>query len=99
MDDCKSFDIKLIDGRYFRNVVICDEDGVLEDKAYILDCGYRNDEGEYLVHESKSAVEQNKHHYEDEEVHSNHEWRTELTEYIARKLKYGHGLEDKDYLI
>lgn len=53
---------------------------------------------EYLVHESKSAVEQNKHHYEDEEVHSNHEWRTELTEYIARKLKYGHGLEDKDYV-
>ena len=56
MNDEKAFDIKLKDGRYLRNVIPCDEDGVLEDKAYILDCGYRNDEGElvndkiYLYH-------------------------------------------------
>ena len=48
MNDCKSFDIKLKDGRYFRNVTPCNEIGLLEDKAEILDCCYTNDEGELV---------------------------------------------------
>ena len=56
MNDEKAFDIKLKDGRYFKNVVPCDEDSALKDKEYILDSGYRDEEGEivndkiYLYH-------------------------------------------------
>lgn len=52
----KAFDIKLKDGCYFKNLTPCDKDSVLKDKAHILDCGYRDDNGEitndkiYLYH-------------------------------------------------
>ena len=48
MDDCKAFDIKLTDGRYFRNVTPCDEDGVLQTKMDILDCVCINDNDEII---------------------------------------------------
>lgn len=48
MDKDKAFDIKLKDGRYFKNVIPCDETGVLQTKMDILDCVCINDNGEII---------------------------------------------------
>ena len=45
-EDFKSFDIKLIDGKYFKNVLVCSEDNLEDSKEEILDNQYTNEKGE-----------------------------------------------------
>ena len=39
-EEFRSFDIKLIDGKYFKNVLVCSEDNLEDSKEEILDNQY-----------------------------------------------------------
>jgi hypothetical protein len=43
-----SFGIKLKDGRYFTNVIVCDEFGLEDSTETILDNQYTNDDGKVV---------------------------------------------------
>lgn len=47
---------------------------------------------EYLTHESEKQQKLGKHRYEDEKVKANFDWRAELDNRAANKLKYGRDL-------
>ena len=53
---------------------------------------------EYLTHESFKQQELGKHRYDNEEVHSNFEWREKLDRRNENKAKYGKDLSDKDQM-
>ena len=44
----RSFDVKLTDGRYFKNVLICNDCGVDENIEEILDNQYTDENGEVI---------------------------------------------------
>lgn len=50
----------------------------------------------YLTHEENKQRELGKHRYDDKEVKSNFDWRSELDKRLERKLKYGRDLSEKD---
>lgn len=60
-EDFKTFDIKLTDGKYFKNIKIASDDNLLEDKEEILDYQYTNDAG------SSVNMEMQIYHKDDEE--------------------------------
>ena len=47
-EDFRSFDIKLTDGRYFKNVLVCSDGGVEDSKEEILDNQYTDSKGNII---------------------------------------------------
>lgn len=60
-EDFKTFDIKLTDGRYFKNVLVCSDGGVEDSKEEILDNQYTNENGEV------TDVEMDLYHINDDD--------------------------------
>ena len=60
-EEFKSFDIKLTDGRYFKNVLVCSDGGVENSKEEILDNQYTNENGEV------TDVEMDLYHINDDD--------------------------------
>lgn len=57
----KAYDVKLTDGRYFKNVLVCSEGGVEDSKEEILDNQYTNENGEV------TDVEMDLYHINDDD--------------------------------
>ena len=60
-EEFRSFDIKLMDGRYFKNVLVCSDGGVENSKEDILDNQYTNEKGEV------TDVEMDLYHINDDD--------------------------------
>lgn len=54
------------------------------------------DKVQYLTHEGEKQQALGKHLYSDEEVHANFDWRAELNEREAEKLRFGKSLSNRD---
>ena len=50
-EDFKTFDIKLIDGKYFKNVLVCNDSEFEDKKEEILDNQYTNENGKVIYME------------------------------------------------
>ena len=60
-EEFRSFDVKLKDGRYFKNVLVCSDGGVEDSKEEILDNQYTNENGEV------TDVEMDLYHINDDD--------------------------------
>ena len=47
-EEFRSFDIKLTDGRYFKNVIVCSDGGIEDSKEEILDNQYTDENGKVI---------------------------------------------------
>lgn len=56
------------------------------------------DKVKYLTHEDERQQKLGKHLYPDEEVHANFDWRKELNEREAERLRFGKSLNKRDRL-
>lgn len=50
----------------------------------------------YLTHEDDKQQELGKHRYEDDKIVSNFDWRTAVDTLMAKRLKFGNGVSEKD---
>jgi len=63
-EDFKSFDIKLTDGRYFKNVIVCSEFCAEDKREIILDNQFTSDEKQSI------KIEMVLYHIEDDECNN-----------------------------